>query len=102
MRAIVLARAQGKTARMLGWLILDPQRVLVVMSTREQDRLVRTFAGSAPEVTARIVTIHDVLLGRTQGRWESPVFGIDELDQVLAAIFYGPVEVVAFSGEVES
>ncbi len=118
MRAVVLPRQGGKTARLLRWLVLDKRHVLIVMSMRERDRLVRLFIGQwtaeqkpvsptdpkplpLPDDARRIVTLDEILRGATRGMWPDPVYGIDELDQVLAGMLRGPVEIVSFSGEVE-
>jgi hypothetical protein len=70
---------------------------------RERERLIRLFTqkGEKPDEITRIVAISEVLGGGTRGRWREPIFGIDELDHVLPQIFFGPIDVVSFSGEVE-
>jgi len=101
MKAIVLPRQGGKTQRLLRWLILDERRILIVMSMRERDRLLRLFV-DLPKLGRRIVTLDMILRGATRGMWPDPIYGIDEVDQVLAQLLRGPVEVVSFSGEVET
>lgn len=102
--AVVLPRTKGKTAWMLSWLVTDRRHVLVVMSARERDRLIKLFTreGERPDEVNRIVAISEVLNGSTRGRWAEPIYGIDELDQVLARIFVGGVEIVSFTGVVAS
>ena len=104
MRAIVLPRRGGKTARMLNWLVSDSRRVLIVFSARERDRLIWLFTrkGEKPDEINRIVAVSEVLRGMTRGRWTEPVYGIDELDQVLVSILGAPVEVVSFTGMLDS
>jgi hypothetical protein len=100
MRAVVLPRMGGKTERMLQWLVSDQRNVLIVYSDRERQRLVRLFTqrGEYPSEIDRIVAISTILRGATRGKWREPVYGIDELDLVLAQVVSGPVEIVSFTG----
>jgi hypothetical protein len=104
MKAIVLPRAAGKTQRMLNWLVINKKHVLVVMSVRERDRLANLLAkeGADQEEINRIIAISEILNGATRGRWHGAIYGVDELDGVLQTLFSGPVEVVAFTGAIES
>lgn len=101
MKAVVLPRAQGKTQRMLDWMIRGKDRVLIVMSVRERNRLRELFK-ELPEEAGRIVAFDEVLRGSLRGRFAAPIFGIDEVEFVLEQLVRGPVEVISFSGEVES
>lgn len=93
----------GKTERMLKWLVSDQRHVLIVHSVRERERLIHLFTqkGERPDEINRIIAMSQVLNGGTRGRWQEPIYGIDELEHVLPQIFLGPVAVVSFSGEVE-
>lgn len=102
MKAIVLPRAAGKTARMLSWLVADRDHVLVVFSARERDRLRQLLEKeNAPEDKAmRVVALSELLAGAHRGRWKAPIYGVDELDQVLRQLLGGPVALVTFTGEL--
>lgn len=111
MKAIVLPRAVGKTTRMLTWLRENPDNVLVVFSERERERLVRTLYQEDLDLygqvepkkwVSRVRHVNGIIDGLFRGLSpRNPIYGIDELDQVLFSILHGGVEVVSFTGEVE-
>lgn len=104
MRVMVTGRQGGKTTAMLEWMRGAPEgehRVCVSASREQAMRLLR----DNPDLESwQFVALDDVRRGGAfggvlRGRGGHVVLGIDNLDMVLGALIYWPVDAVTVTGE---
>lgn len=95
MRVYQTGRNTGKTTMLVSWLERETNRILIVHSAQERDRLLKDY----PHISAnQIVTAQQVLNGGIRGRYPRPELGIDNLDLILPYIFGGSIGPITMTG----
>jgi hypothetical protein len=95
MRVYQSGRRTGKTTFLLSWLERESNRILIVHSAQERDRLLKEY----PHIGAnQIVTANHVIEGKIRGRHPLPELAIDNLDLILPFIFGGSIGPITMTG----
>ena len=95
MRVYQSGRQTGKTTMLISWLERETNRILIVHSAQERDRLLTDY----PHISAnQIVTAHHALEGKIRGRHPYPELAIDNLDLILPFIFGGSIGPITMTG----
>lgn len=96
MRVYQTRRNTGKTTMLVSWLSRESNRILIVHSAQERDRLLKKY----PHISGhRIVTAQHALDGRIRGLYPHPELAIDNLDLILPYIFGGSIGPITMTGE---
>lgn len=90
MRIVSLERQRGKTETLIEWVRAKPNRVIIVMSAREADRIIRKYGLSSLQV---------LIWGMVPGaRGRDVEIAIDNLDLILRQVC-GDVKIVTVTKE---
>lgn len=96
MRVYQSGRNTGKTTFLVGWLERESNRILIVHSAQERDRLLSEYTHIGAE---QIVTAQHAIEGRIRGRHPRPELAIDNLDLILPYLFGGSIGPITMTGE---
>lgn len=98
MKIIEGGRGTGRTTQLVLWVRRFPNRVLVVHSETERDRILKDYFNTNKD---QVITIQAVLDGRLRGRNPRPILGVDNLDLILPYVLGNAVGPVMMTREVE-
>lgn len=98
MRVYQSGRGTGKTTFLLSWLERESNRILIVHSAQERDRLLKLIENHPRISVDQIVTANHVLEGRIRGKYPRPELAIDNLDLILPFIFGGSIGPITMTG----
>ena len=100
MRIIVTGRAAGKTFKMMEWLSQDKNRVGVVFSEAERDRLYELYKGSIEK--GQLQTLYGIRAGALRGRHLDGI-AVDNLELMISELFDRQrVSMITMTGQAET
>jgi len=99
-RIIVTDRMTGKTYKMMMWLAADKNRVGVVHSEAERDRLYHLYEGTIKK--GQLITLSGIKAGALRGRHLDGI-AVDNLDLMLSDLFDRQrVSMITMTGQAET
>lgn len=96
MKIVLLPRSAGKTTKMMEWLTRKQNRILIVFSLIEKDRITRLY-GLDEKVAERIMTFHEYMKKPKSKELRESELGIDNADMVFQSFFESRIDAISIT-----